>query len=579
MTNTNTSQGEHSKLAQQLGTWLKHTHQLATQAGCLEAVEPVLKMLKKINKDSIDIAIIGVPNSGKSNSINRLLDLQLLPVTALSSNIQFSIQGGNDKNKEGFILADDQTLYPLENLHKNEVFSKSSQTSVSIYLCHQWLAENNFHLIEKFALNASEEDFEVQTNSLLEGTDCVVLVIDALMPFTRPEARLLSECVKRKIPVAIALSKIDKLLDEEVEDVIVYVTKHAKSYSSSIKVIPTSIKSSDDSNISNLTTAIQEAIDETDIISVRAQQIAHNLLGVLRVIHSATQTGLEAQKKNEQERDLEFKQRQQQLESQNLAWQQIEQKLALKRHKVDDILREHLQKNRTTIVEKLLYEIERTNDVKTWWEIDLPFRLDRELKNLAQELSGKINKQITLDVQWLQEEISKQFKYPLQVLSEPNISIDETAIEQKEIQLSDQNTLKIISRVGTAVLVVMAGTVLGPLGFGSAGIAASVIAGLTSEQFIRWNNAKERDKICDELSKIVERAEHEYAIEVSRRLKESYNQVISDLKQHQISWEQAQLQALMAIKRKPVNKSGANWEQLNKQTNQLMLEIKTETHL
>ena len=579
MTNTNISQNEHSKVVPQLGIWLKKTHELATQTGCLKAINPLLKALKTINKDWMNIAFIGSPNSGKSSSINQLLDLKIIPITAFSRNIQFSIQGEENKNKEGFLLTDDQTLYPLDNLYKNDFFPESSKAKVSIYLCHQWLNNNPFHLIKKPALDASEEQLEDVTNSLLEETDCVILLIDALMPLKRGEAHLFSECVRRKIPVVITLSKIDKLLPEEVEDVINYVTKHTKSYSSSIKVIPCIINSSDNSNIGELKTAIESAIDETDVVSVRAQQIAHNLLSILSAIRSSAQTGLEAEKKNQQEKELQFKQRQQQFDSQNLVWQQIEQNLDLKRHNVDDMLREHLQKNRTTILEVLLYELQRCNDVKTWWERDFPFRLEQELNKLAQQLSGAINKQITLDIQWLQKEVSRQFKYPLQVVNKSNISVDEVSLQQREVDLSDQNTLKIISRVGTAVSVVIAGTVLGPLGLGGAGIAASAIAGLTAEQIIRWNTNKEREKICSELKKIIERVEHEYAVEVSRKLKESYSQVISDLKQHQLRWQQAQLQALIETKRKAVNNSGVNWEQIVKQINQMIVEIKTETNL
>lgn len=579
MTNTNLSPDEHNKLTQQLGSWLKNSHELATQTGCLKAVEPVIKNWQKVNQDSINIAFVGSPNSGKSRVINQLLDLKLLPVTAVSNNTQYCIQGEDDKNKEGFLLNDDQTLYPLDNLHNNDLFVESSKALVSIYLCHQWLTENNFHLIEKSALDAHEEELKDAANSLVEETDCIILVIDALMPLKRAEAHFLSECIRRKIPIVIALSKIDKLLPEELEDVISYVTKHTKSYSNSIKVIPESINSSDNSNIGDLKTAIQEAIDETDVVSVRAQQIAHNLLSVLDIIDSAAQTALEAEKKNQLDKQLELKQRQQQLDSQNLVWQQIEQELDLKRHNVDDMLRGHLQNNRTNIIEMLLYELQRCNDVKTWWERDLPFRLEQELNRLARQLGGEINKQITLDIRWLQEEVSKQFNYPLQVVSEPNISVNQASVEQQEVELSNQNTLKIISRVGTAVSVVIAGTVLGPLGLGGAGIAASAIAGLTAEQLIRWNTNKEREKICKQLNKITDKVEHEYAHLVSGKLKESYNQVIRDLKQHQLRWQQAQLQALTAIKRNSVSNSGVNWQQIIKQTNQLMVEIKTEANL
>lgn len=575
MTNENPLTYGESNLAQKFGTWLKTTREIATQTGCLDATEPVLQALKKMGRNSINIAFIGGHNSGKSSLVNQLLQKQVLPVTALSSNTQFSILGNTDK--EGFLLANDQVWHPLEDLHNKDLFPESSEALVSINLSDQWLTENSFYLMEKLALDASEEELKDVANLLLEEVDCVVLVIDALMPLKRAEVQFLSECVRRGIPLIIAISKIDKLLKEEYEDVINYVTRHTTSRSSSIKVVPTSVKSSDGTG--NLKIAIQEIINETDIVSVRVQQVAHTLLGVLDVIRSAAQTGLEVYNKNEQERNLELKKRQQQIDSQNLVWQQIEQKLDLKRQKVDDLLRNHLQNNQTTILEVLLYELKRSNDIRTWWERDLPFRLERELRNLAGQLSKTINQQIVGDLQWLQEETSRQFKYPLQALSEPNVSVDTASVEQREIPLSNSNTLKIISRVGSAVSIVLAGTILVPLGFAGAGLAASVIAGLTAEQLIHWNTVHEREKIREELRKVIERAEHAYALEVSRQLKESYNQVIFDLKQHQLRWQQAQLQALMTIKGKPVGNSRVNWEQLVKQTNQLMVDIKTQANL
>jgi GTP-binding protein EngB required for normal cell division len=579
MTKEKTSTKTDSTLAQRLGIWLKETRDIATKVGCMEAIEPVLQMLKKIGRDSINITIIGGPNSGKSSLINQLLQQKLLPVTALASNTQFCIQGNNDKEKEGFFLANDQVLHPLEQLHKNDLFPESSQISINIYLAHQWLNENGFHLIEKLPLDVSEEEIKDIANSLLEETDCVVLIIDALMPLKRAEVQFLSECVRRGVPVVLALSKIDKLLEEECDDVIAYISKHTESISPSLKVIPISVKSSDEGSIDNLRIAIQESLDETDILAVRTQQVTHTLLGVLDVIYSAAQTGLEVQQKNELERELELKQRQQQIDSQKLVWQQIEQKLDLKRHKVDDLLREHLQNNKTNLLELLLYELKRTNDVKTWWERDLPFRLERELRNLAGQLSKTINQQIISDLRWLQEEISRQFKYSLQALSDPNVSLDAAPVEQREITLSNSNTLKIFSRVGTAASVILAGTILTPLGLAGVGLAVSAIAALTAEQLIQWNTAQEREKIRSELSKVIERAGHKYALEVSRQLKESYNQVISDLKQHQLRWQQAQLQALIAIKRKPVSQARVNWKQLVQQVNQLMVEIKTEANL
>lgn len=429
-------------------------------------------------------------------------------------------------------------------------------------------------MLEKTVPDLSKEEGKSSTNSLLEEADYVVLVIDALMPLNRAETKFLSKCIKRGIPAVIALSKVDKLLEEEREEVIAYVTKHVGTYSPGIAVIPVGNKDPDIDSIGNLRASIEATLAETDFVCVRARQVTYTLLEVLDVIRATAQTGLKAQQKDEQERKLEVKQRQQEIDSLNLVWQDIEQKLVRKRQQVDDMLRTHLTRERETILEVLLYELGRSSDIKTWWERDLPFRLDRELRNLTSKFAKAIDKQIAADMKWLQEEVTRQFKYPLKISNEPGTSIDKVALEQQEIPLSNSNMLKIVSRVGTALAVISTGTILVPLGFGGAGIAASIIAGLTAEQLVRRNTEQERTKIRAELGKLIQRAEHVYALEVSRRLEESYDRVISDLKQHQLLWQKAQLQALIAIERKTVSNSNVNWEEVVAQTERLIAKIK-----
>lgn len=130
--------------AQQLGTWLKSSRELAERANCLDALEPVLKMLGKMGRESFNIVFVGSPNAGKSSSIDRLLDRQLLPVTSLASNTRFCIQGSADTEQEGFQLADNELPRPLEELHQKDLLSVSSESPISIQLSHPWLTDNNF---------------------------------------------------------------------------------------------------------------------------------------------------------------------------------------------------------------------------------------------------------------------------------------------------------------------------------------------------------------------------------------------------------------------------------------------------
>lgn len=566
---------------ERLGNWIEETGHLATKVGCIDAIEPVLQMLKRLSRDSVSIAVIGSPNSGKSSLINQVLQKKLLPVTVLESNTQFSIGSVTDENREGFFIAGDQVRRSLDDLHKKSLDSSSNSKMVDIYIVNQWLKENGFCLIEKPPLDLSDED-EIRDlfQSLLEEADCVMLTIDALMPLKRAELQFLCECSKQSIPVVIVVSKVDRLLEEEWADVLAYISKHTEFFSAPLKIISTSTKStkSFENSIDELKLAIQKAVDEIDVLAVRIQRVIYTLLSILDTIHSAILTGIEVQTKTELEQEFELKQNQQKLDAQQLVWQEIEQKLNDKRHKVDTLLRDHLQKNQTAILEVLLYELDRTNDIKTWWERDLPFRLDRELRGLAGQLSKNINQQILSDLKWLQEEVSRQFKYPLKTLSEPSALVDSVSIEQREVVLSNSNTLKIFSRIGTAASVILAATILAP-GLAGAGLAASVIAGLTTEQLIRWNTIQERELIRLELSKVIERARHQYALEVSRRLKENYNQIIFELKQHQLRWQQAQLQTLVTVRRNNLNEVDINWKALEQQTNQLMSKIKVETNI
>ncbi|MFN6529395.1 hypothetical protein [Nostoc sp. ChiSLP03a] len=63
----------------------------------------------------------------------------------------------------------------------------------------------------------------------------------------------------------------------------------------------------------------------------------------------------------------------------------------------------------TELLENLLLKLKRTQDPKTWWEQDLPFRLRRELFRLSRQLENDILKALALDFEWLQNEVLKQF--------------------------------------------------------------------------------------------------------------------------------------------------------------------------
>ena len=544
--------------ADRIDKWVITARTLASQVGCEQTIEPMLSRVVEAKRETINVAVVGSPNSGKSSRLNALLGRKILPVSGLASNCTFFIQPTRSGEDERFsILGISGSLADLASAIET---NQANPKEYRIHVASDWLSAKSIRLLEKPALDATDEELDALIEECLREVDLVVLLIDALMPVKRSELKFMNVCAQRKLPIIVAMSKGDKVPDDEREVVMAYVAKHVESCEAGIPVIDTRITSTLIGGIDELKQVIEHRLARADLDAIRREQIRLALLTAINIIMVAARTGNEAQSKSQAELDGEIKQRQQQLDTMSLEWIKLEQALHQKRQSVDDQIRTFIEENQNTILEGLFYDLERNNDIKTWWQRDLPFRLQRELKTLAGQLSASINMRISNDVKWLQEELLRRLKFPLQALAEPTLSVRETELTQTDLSLSDSHRFKIISRLGTAASVIMAGSLLATAGVGGIALAASALAGLTAEQVALYNTRKDRGVVRDEIQKLVQQASHEYTIDISRKLKAGYDQIISGLKQHQERWQQAQVQSLIAYTQKNRTSSSVNWQ-------------------
>ena len=530
--------------------WIKNLRSLSIQLGCTDVLEYPTQSFEQIQRHGISVVVIGSPNTGRSTLINSLLERDLLPVSALPSSQCFQIDSSHEES-EHFIV--NGLKKPLDELLQYTSSANDENIGgLHLYISSKWLEQYSITLTEGAALDATDEELDDVVEEMLKSTDIALLTIDALMPIKRSDSVLMIECAKRDIPLIVALTKGSEIHDNDKEEVISYVKEQVESCSSSFSVIVinnpkrTSVYCS---GIPQLRAVIEDIINNKDIKHVRELQFAHSILQASEIIISSSESALEAQKKSSDERKRFIERKKQEIDSENLIWLQIEQDLTSHRQSIEKQIRKHLESNSDSILETLFYDLERSNDVKAWWNRDLPYRLSREFKSIAGQLSSAIRQSITNDLNWLQTELMKRFKYEVQTISEIGVKIDSSRIDQKELPLSDSHKFKIITRLGTVSVVVLGIATIGSGGIAGIGIAAGALAGVGAEIIAKRNTITDKKKVMEELNKIIAQAISGYAQEVSKNLKSGYAEIVSKLKRHQLRWQQAQLQALKSVEK------------------------------
>lgn len=534
--------------------WVRTIRDLARRANLPNVLDALEREAAGLQRDgAIHVVITGGANSGKSACINALLGKPLLPVSSLRSTAAITVHAGESER-----LMIDGQQQPFTALAP----ASRQASAAEVFIADEWLQATGIRLFERL-LDANDDTLGEAIKTILRGADLTVLLIDALMPMTRADCALLNECTRRGLPLIVTISKAEGLTDEERGYVAEYTQQHV--IDAGIEVTP----------INRLREGIEALLASIDPSAIRTRQRKEALLDVLGLLELAAHAGVDAQTMSITQRADEMKKREQRLEAQNLLWMQIEQRLNIRRQKIDEQVREYLSTNRASTLEALLHELERSVDVRQWWARDLPYRLQRELRAITGQISASIGRQVANDVRWLQEELHRQFKYPLSApLAEPAVEIDEINVTPPAVPLADMQKLRLVSRLGTAATVILAGVTLAQAGIAGATIAISSLGGIAADYIAQRKAANDRSAVRMELDRVVQRAWLDHAARVSAKLKQGYEDLVLALRMEQDRWNQSQVQALRAT---PSAKApNVEWASIFEQTQTLAMTIGME---
>ncbi len=539
-----------------LSDWVRSFRDLARRAGRTDLLEAAHGEVARLRRDGIYLIFAGGTNFGKSTRINALLGRSILPVSSMRSTSGISIRVG--KSETAVIDGETKPFSVLDT-----ILQKEPAADVEVSLTSDWLEANRLCLVERPPLDASDEDLESILGATLRGADMVVHLVNALMPINHLDAALLTECARRELPVIVVVSKGDHLSTEDRSTVLQHVERHIAGSGLKAPVIDTEAAA----GIEDLREAIDTLVASVDVARIRLRQSKEGLFTALDQLELVARAGLEAQELNSRKRSGERKKRQQGFEAQDLLWTEIEQCFEARRHKLDEQVRQHLERNRAATLEALLFDLERSRNVGQWWNRDLSFRLQRELKGVSGQVSSSISRLVAGDIRWLQEQLRDNFKLPLSApFVDPGIAVDDIEIEPSDVALADMRNLRVASRLGTAATVILAGLVLTQASIGGIMLAVSSMSGLAADQIAQKLTDKDRSAVRGELDRLVQQVWLDRATQISARLKNGYDEIIVAMKREQENWHESQE---LALSRPTEAANAVDWQQLLEDTQAL----------
>lgn len=524
------------------------------------------------------LVFVGEFSRGKSSLINRLLGRNILPEGSLPTTaIPTSIVAGSEEQME-VRIGRKVEIRPLEAASWKELLATDQAGSdkeifagVRISLNHEWLRSLDAEIIDTPGAGDLSDRRTNMVSDLLNQCDAAVLVVSATSPFSMTEAAFLEqEVIGRHVPrVMVAVSKLDLIPPQERAKVMQNIRHRIDNVASNIPVLsiyPIEESQQEADTLASIITQIETLVAQGERRVWRSRQVCKQLSDWLNQVTEITQGAISTMRMNAEEIKRSLRQAENEIEKADITWENLRLELDKRRLRRAREIRQQVTANQKELVDNLEFEIQKTPDLKLWWERDLPFRLRRELTVLSRRLESFLLKLLSQDVEWLQSEVSKLFNTNVKqqiVTPQPDTEIQ---FELVNPDITDLQKYRLLTRIGSSAAMI-GGSVLG----GPIGTVASTAVLLISEQYLNKELATQRQVLSDEMKRVVNASINEYCQQVSERLRQLYQKMINDMKSEQESWKFTKKAALNIGKSN--NHNEQNWQKIIEQTSTMKQEI------
>lgn len=492
------------------------------------------------------LCIIGQPNSGKTTFLNKLLSINL-PVASISSNMGYVISFGD--------------------VNQSDALNGSYQ---KIQIDNEWVNNNNLEVIEINKDLVLEELSQIDLCKMLSQCDVCIYVMNSQAAFNRTDKFVLENLNEVAIPTRIVLSRADLMTDDDYAQVIEFVSANVREYSSisladfsrvSLNVVESKILQADVENIlNNLNISTSRANFENFYLG-------YALSKLFEICQSNIVLCLE---KQEHIKKLAINKKDE-LSDKSTEWLKLETQLRQKMSDISTKLRQYLVGRESDMLRRLSHDVDVCGDVKLFWEKDFQFRLE-ELMNLEiQSASQMVNQELIKTIQWLQDSLLKQFKCKMSIASGiANDNRVDSMSSVSNVEISNTNKLKIVTRIGTAATVIAAGALFATSGIGGIIMAVSMVSGIGADLFMRKQTNDSKENIKKHLPEIISRAQLQIVTDFDQKIQSLTSEFISQLQTLKKEWKDDLTKNIEQEESiATYNFSPSKWENIMSRINQL----------
>ncbi|MDF2925713.1 MAG: hypothetical protein K0R57_4627 [Paenibacillaceae bacterium] len=493
------------------------------------------------------IAVAGEFSTGKSTLINRLLHMDLLPVSILPATSALTRIKFGPSNKAAKV--DLQNKYERIDFSAqavsdcmDQIKEAGQEAYIAVEVPNDWLDRTDIQLIDTPGAGDIEIPRLQPVYDLISTCDGVIFTMSALRAFSLTEKTFIEQHIlARRVPhIAVVLSRLDQVDPGERELVIKSLLLKLKKLHPQIALLIPQEQEAlglDDRysgmcGISAIKSCMEEWIKDENHIALKNMQYSNVILEMLGLTQMFYEAVINRNQMKSREREAKLKELDDRIRSRRLVWEDYRLNLEGRAIENSEWVKEELDRKKANIAEDIILELKSAPNPKIWWNEYFPISIRRRLEPAAKTIENGLSARIAKDMNQLHAQMEKDFG------SKPGSAEFQSVYESSayapplnDAQVKDINTIRLITRAGMA-----ASTVIGFVFFGPLGIAISAGGAIASEIFLNNSIKKQKESLQELIPLEIGKANDCLYQSLKMRLTEVYNRVIRNLQKNELEW-------------------------------------------